>query len=474
MSATFFEGAIMRVRRIVVVIVVSLTVGASTLVGQGGGQFQGGGRGRAGGPPPPPSNLPEAPTAVALPMISAEVTGPGPIFDSAPSLAPGKGLDAFKYEAHEYFVSGTANGEPYTTRIVVRKPADTAKFSGLVLAEAMHGSGAAHMFEFTSIYTMSSGHAAVEILTTPPAQFVDLNEARYRSLKLTGAQTNEILAQIGSLVRSGSLVGGPVRKMVLAGTSMTAGVLINYLPAHMVYRTPQMQRIYDGFLPMSNGAMIRDIDVPIVHVPTMHEVSGNITNRQDGDEPGKQYRLYEFAGMGHIDTRDSVRMKPNPCAQPLSRFPEQAFMSVALDHLFTWVDQGKVPPRADRILLDRNEYNDGSMMALDEHGNARGGIRNTYVDVPTARYTIRPAAATPVVPNASAYIARGGQQAANLMCGLSTAQLDFTAAQLKTMYKSKQAFVKAVETRLTELEKAGWSLPLYREMILGDAAKVSF
>ena len=474
MSATFFEGAIMRVRRIVVVIVVSLTVGASTLVGQGGGQFQGGGRGRAGGPPPPPSNLPEAPTAVALPMISAEVTGPGPIFDSAPSLAPGKGLDAFKYEAHEYFVSGTANGEPYTTRIVVRKPADTAKFSGLVLAEAMHGSGAAHMFEFTSIYTMSSGHAAVEILTTPPAQFVDLNEARYRSLKLTGAQTNEILAQIGSLVRSGSLVGGPVRKMVLAGTSMTAGVLINYLPAHMVYRTPQMQRIYDGFLPMSNGAMIRDIDVPIVHVPTMHEVSGNITNRQDGDEPGKQYRLYEFAGMGHIDTRDSVRMKPNPCAQPLSRFPEQAFMSVALDHLFTWVDQGKVPPRADRILLDRNEYNDGSMMALDELGNARGGIRNTYVDVPTARYTIRPAAATPVVPNASAYIARGGQQAANLMCGLSTAQLDFTAAQLKTMYKSKQAFVKAVETRLTELEKAGWSLPLYREMILGDAAKVSF
>jgi hypothetical protein len=235
-----------------------------------------------------------------------------------------------------------------------------------------------------------------------------------------------------------------------------------------------MQRIYDGFLPMSNGSMIRDIDVPIIHVPTMHEVSGNITNRQDSDEPGKQYRLYEFAGMGHIDTRDSVRMKPNPCAQPLSRYPEQAFMSVALDHLFKWVDQGKVPPRADRILLDRNEYNDGSMMALDEHGNAKGGIRNTYVDVPTARYTIRPAAATPVVPNASEYIARGGQQAANLMCGLSTAQTDFTSAQLKTLYKSKQAYVKAVETRLTELEKAGWSLPLYREMIVGDAAKVTF
>jgi hypothetical protein len=421
-----------------------------------------------------PSNLPEAPTAVALPTLSAEVTGPGPMFDSVSSLAPGKGLPAFGYETHEYFVSGTANGEPYTTRLVIRKPADDTKFSGFVLAEAMHGSGSAHMFEFTSIYTMASGHAAVEVLTTSPAQFVALNEARYRDLKLAGPQTNEILAQVGSLVRSGNLVGGPVRKMVLAGTSMTAGVLINYLPAHLVYRTPQMQRIYDGFLPMSNGAMIRDVDVPVVHVPTMHEVSGNITNKQDGDEPGKQYRLYEFSGMGHIDTRDSVRMQPNPCAQPLSTFPVQAYMSVALDHLLKWVDKGTVPPRAERIWLDRNEFNDGSMMALDDHGNPRGGVRNTYVDVPTAKYVIRPAAITPVISPASAYVTRGGQQAANQMCGLSTAQIGFPSSRLKELYKNKSAYVRAVETRLTELEKTGWSLPVYRALILADAAKITF
>jgi hypothetical protein len=440
--------------------------------GPGGGAFPGGGRGRAGGAPA--ANLPETPTAVTLPMLSAEITGPGPIFDSVPSLAPGKGLAAFGYQAREYFVSGTANGEPYTTRIVVRKPGENAKFSGLVLAEAMHGSGAAHMFEFTSIYTMSSGHAAVEILTTPPAQFVTLNQARYKDLKLNGSQTNEILAQVGALVRSGALVGGPVRKMVLGGTSMTAGVLINYLPAHMVYRTPQMQRIYDGFLPMSNGAMIRDVDVPVIHVPTMHEVNGNITNKQDSDEPGKQYRLYEFSGMGHIDTRDSVRLKPNPCVDPLSTFPVQAYMSVALDHLFKWVDAGTVPPRAQRILLDRDLSNDGSMMALDEHGNPRGGIRTSYVDVPTVKYVIRPAALNPVVANAAPYIAAGGQNAANLMCGLSTAQITIPAPKLKELYKNKQGYVKAVETRLAALEKAGWSLPLYREMILSDASKVSF
>jgi hypothetical protein len=31
-----------------------------------------------------------------------------------------------------------------------------------------------------------------------------------------------------------------------------------------------------------------------------------------------------------------------------------------------------------------------------------------------------------------------------------------------------------VEKRVGELEKAGWSLPMYRELILADAAKVDF
>jgi hypothetical protein len=114
------------------------------------------------------------------------------------------------------------------------------------------------------------------------------------------------------------------------------------------------------------------------------------------------------------------------------------------------------------------------MMALDERGNPRGGIRTVYVDVPVTKYVIRPAAKNPVVEGAASYIAAGGQNAANLMCGLSTAQLDIEPATLKALYKNKQAYVKAVDKRLTELEKAGWSLPLYRDLILADAARVNF
>src|SRR5690606_35919387 len=101
--------------------------------------------GQAGPQPPAPlPGLPNSPTAVALPSMSSEVTGPGPIFDSAPSQAPGHGLADYDYVTNEYFVSGTADGKPYTTRLVVRRPAESRDFSGLVLAESMHTSGAAH------------------------------------------------------------------------------------------------------------------------------------------------------------------------------------------------------------------------------------------------------------------------------------------------------------------------------------------
>ena len=434
------------------------------------GQFGQGGRGAV------QVTLRTTPTAVSLPTMSEEITGPGPMFDSTPSLPPGKGLAAFRYQVHEYFVSGTANGQPYKTRLVVRRPMNGGAFSGLVLAESMHGSGAAHMFEFTSTYTMSSGHAAVEILTTSPMQFVEQNPARYKDLQIAGGQASEILAQVGALVRTGKPLGGlTVRKMVLAGTSMSAGTLINYLPAHKVFRTPDMQRIYDGFYPTSNGSLIPDVDVPVVHLPTMLEVSApNITDRQDSDEPGKQYRLYQVAGMAHIDTRDSVRMKPNPCTQPLSTFPHQAYVAVGLHHLLQWVDTGTPPPRAGRIVRDNDEQNDGSRMALDEHGNPRGGIRTPYVDVPIAKYSLRPPATTPVIANPGVYIAAGGQQAANLMCSLSGTQINFDSAKLRQLYKTKKNYATLFETRVKQLEKAGWSLPVYRDLILGDAAKVSF
>jgi hypothetical protein len=260
----------------------------------------------------------------------------------------------------------------------------------------------------------------------------------------------------------------------MSGTSMSSGTLINYLPAHMVYRTPQMQGIFDGFMPTSTGATIREIDVPLIEMPTMHEVETNVPRRQDSDEPGKQFRLYEISGVGHVDSRDNVRLLPNPCTKPLSTFPLQAYMSVGLHHLFRWVDQGITPPRAERVLLDRNTDNDGSAMALDKQGNPLGGIRNPYVDVPTAKYRPINTAVDPVIKNPSEYVAANGLQGAQTMCRLSAYQEPFSAAQLRELHGSKREYLRKFEARLNELEQQGWSLPVYRELILADARAIDF
>ena len=440
--------------------------------------------------PQPPAALPAAPVAAPLASVSAAVTGPGEVFPALMSLPAGDDMPHFKYVSTEYFVTGTANNTPYKTRIVVRKPADNGRVSGIALAESMHPSGNAWMFHFTHTYTMTSGHVGIEIVTSDPAQFVEFNQARYSDLRVQPGQANEILAQVGAMLRSNQpgnpLNGLRIRKMILAGTSASAGVLINYLPAHMVYRLADMKPIYDGFLPTSSGATIaarmnaggseRPVDVPIVPVPTMTEVASGkgVTGRQDSDEPGNQFRVYEFVGMAHIDSRDAASYYPDPCRLPISRFPMAAYMSVALHHLWQWVDKGTVPPRADRIWIDRNEANDGSMMALDEHGNARGGIRNPYADVPAKKYGVRNSGAVPPIPNAHPFVAVRGPEAQNQLCGLAGYEIAMTPQQLKKLYKDKKDYQTRVARRYDELMKQGWALPVYREVVLADAAAVTF
>ena len=202
--------------------------------------------------------------------------------------------------------------------------------------------------------------------------------------------------------------------------------------------------------------------------------SGNGPTRQDSDKPGEQYRDYEFAGIAHLGSREADAYYPNPCKYPISRFPYGAYASVALDHLFNWVDKGIVPPRAERILVDRNVDNDGSLMALDEFGSPKGGIRNPYVDLPTKSYHVRNEGANPPIANAHPFVASRGVEAQAQLCGLAGYENDLTPAQFKKLYKDKKDYQAKVARRLEELTKAGWSLPAYKDYILADAAKVSF
>src|SRR4030095_7762992 len=131
----------------ILVVALSMTVASGQLPipvqGQrGGGQGQQGGQGQRGQRGGTQAAAPAVtPVVSPLATVSAEIIGPGKFYETLMELKPTDDLAYFKYVTKEYFVSGTANGQPYKTRIVIRRPADNAKFTGLVLAESMHPSG---------------------------------------------------------------------------------------------------------------------------------------------------------------------------------------------------------------------------------------------------------------------------------------------------------------------------------------------
>ncbi|HET9943726.1 MAG TPA: alpha/beta hydrolase domain-containing protein, partial [Terriglobia bacterium] len=333
-------------------------------------------------------------------------------------------------------------------------------------------------------HLMAQGHAAVEITPGSLQLFKDANAARYKELEIANNQANEILAQVGLLLKDdrpdGPLEGLGVRKMILSGSSASAAAVVNYLPAHMIYRAHEMKPIFDGFLPTSNGGNnpIMKVDVPVVHMPTMTEVvagaaNGNRYRRPDGDAAGDQFRIYEVAGMAHIDSRYTPIYSPNPCKHPVSLFPHGMGLAAGLERLIQWVDKGKAPPRAEYITVDNNTA-DGSVLALDANGNAKGGVRNPYVDVPAFRYVAPNEPASPPIANPSPVVSGQGPGGAQLFCGIAGYQVPLSAEQMKALYKNKKDYENKVTQRTNALIKDGWISAAYKDLILADAAKVEF
>lgn len=80
----------------------------------------------------------------------------------------------------------------------------------------------------------------------------------------------------------------------------------------------------------------------------------------------------------------------------------------------------------------------------------------------------------PPTPNTVPLVARRGEAGIDQLCRLTGYQIPLTAEQLKKLYSTKQNFIAKVRQRVDELTREEWSLPLYRDQILADAARVNF
>ena len=406
-----------------------------------------------------------------VPSISAAVPGPGLMYPNPPVsiVAGATRVEDFPYLTEEFFVSGTANGAPYMTRIIVRRPKDTGRFSGIAVAEALHAGGRSLIFEWSRVSILTRGHLFVEIVHSPAniGLLKAFNADRYAKLEIQQGQTNEIIAQVGRLVKSrtGPFATYDVRYATLMGTSASSGTVRSYLPAHAELRTPAGGPIYDGFLLTStNGnTPLPIVDVPMIQMPTQTEVvtwaeRGIAYRRPDSDDPANRFRIYEVAGMPHNNSRDNPGFQNDPCTLPVTSFPAGAFTALGLHHLTEWIAHGKTPPRASYIEVDQNPSADGSHLALDEFGNAKGGVRNVWVDVPVATYGV---------------FGKGKTTAQDRLCQLAGTEVALPATRLGKLHGSASGYVRRIEQRLTELIRDGWFLPEYADMVRSDAKKVA-
>jgi Alpha/beta hydrolase domain len=108
---------------------------------------------------------------------------------------------------------------------------------------------------------------------------------------------------------------------------------------------------------------------------------------------------------------------------------------MGLQHVIDWTADGTVPPYADYMEVD-NDLSDGTRVALDEFGNAKGGVRTTYLDVPIYTYTI---------PNSGPGL-----------CSQTGYQTSLPDDVLRSLYKSHRQYTSKVKERLTELIREGW------------------
>jgi hypothetical protein len=89
-----------------------------------------------------------------------------------------------------------------------------------------------------------------------------------------------------------------------------------------------------------------------------------------------------------------------------------------------------------------------------------GGIRNPYVDVPITKYT----AGNENTPTSTV----------GILCRLSVWETPFTQEKLRQLYGTKENYVRQFEASLDAQEAAGWSLPVYHDLIMADARAVNF
>jgi hypothetical protein len=377
-----------------------------------------------------------------------------------------------------------ASTAPYTTRIVVDRPADPRRFNGTVIVEWLNVSAgldtaAEWVYGHNELIRDGFAWVGVSAQALGVSALRAADPVRYAALSHPGdSYSYDIFSQAGRAVRdsAATVLGGLHPRTVLAeGESQSAFRLTTYVDA-----VQPLARVYQGFLvhsreggsaPLSEApqavvptpAVVRfrsDVGVPVLTVQTETDLIllGYVTAQQ-ADSPG--FRLWEVAGTAHADDyianigagdpggttgRQELEAMVSPpdgtpafsCDVPINTGEGHYVVDAAEFALNRWVTAGIPPATAPRLQVDTS--GPAPAFVLDANGNVRGGVRTPAVDVPVATLS-------------------GLGQSGSSFCFLFGTTVPFTAAKLSALYPSHARFVARWTAGTVAAQAAGFIRP---------------
>ncbi len=447
----------------------------------------------------------------------------GPAADVSQQLAGGKGvfmgtaipvdLKAGGYVESEYAASGTASSykasapltndgrwtfapdasAPYKTRIVVRRPADAARFSGNVVVEWLNVSGGVDADpEWATLHEeimrrgdvwigvsaqrigVEGGPVLVKV-DTPGSEAAGkglkvIDPARYGSLTHPGdGYAFDIFTQVARAVRTGAALGGlHPQRLIAAGESQSAFAMVTYYDG-----VQPLTKAFDGFFVHSRGAtglplvgpgkgadlagslggtpaiFRTDQDAPVLDIQTESDLTGILDSSKARQPDSDRFRLWEVTGTAHADQHlIGANSSSIDCGVPINNGTTHLVAKSALRALTTWMTSGQAPVIAPRISLTAGTT---PQVRRDSDGIALGGIRTPPVDVPVATLSGVPG------PEAST------------ICLLLGSTTPFTAARLAQLYPSRAVYRQRYDAAAEKTIKAGFVLPDDRAALLAYA-----
>jgi len=476
------------------------------------------------------------PTTQLLPVD----TGTGEADRDVPFLAWHRNVADYGYVELEYQISGLANtyqyadnasespmvepattGNPYTSRMLVRHPADPADFNGVVIFEVLNATanydGAPH-WDLTWRTIIDDGAAWVGVTysdtsatfmrdiwgtdaSPAPAGSQPRDNSRYANLSIPSrALTWDILTQAAAALRgtaapSNPMAGYDIQAVIMVGYSQSAGFVNTY--GNSFY--PQNlegsgEELVNGFIVAAGGANARTLDGtgglrPIddarnkeraaaksIRFTTESDIKSARARQTMSEKPN--LRTYEVAGATHVDYHLEVEGGhvsryqfgvggdgSTGCDLPLNRARTGVALGAVQHRLGQWIINDVLPP-GDFFIETTGSIPDNAYdWARDADGHVIGGVRLPKVEVPLGIYSSENLYTGPLDTN--------DQRLLTIFCGGILGSFDaFDDAELSERYSSSRDYLVRFWWNLWLLYIDGFVLPADGRVLMDEARGV--